>query len=235
MRLTFRRVTNEFDPLDQAPSPLCPPFCLILEFIFFILEQWDWLFWADSSGKRSVFGLLSTLERFGWEIVRFVSTRYSSLHQLHGLCWKYSFFWRRSGSSLGDGKGEKGIKWEVSKLNVSWSSTLNDADLDHSFFFSTSKQLYLEAWTFVAAPRKDSKPSADATPSVSHALDLLEFNWSSVEFSKFVRDIEELLNDLPQPSQERFDKLADVWKRTLWFEERFWEAGQKWGELEGDA
>jgi thiaminase len=61
----------------------------------------------------------------------------------------------------------------------------------------------------------------------SQALLLLIPNWSSPEFEAFVDAIADLVDELDIPLEsEAGRRLFEVWKTTLWYEERFWQAGE---------
>lgn len=86
-------------------------------------------------------------------------------------------------------------------------------------------QLYLDSWTF-ASKHLPSPPPSTSEPGPTRALLSLIPNWSSPEFEKFVLDISELVDELDiEAGSDLAKRIAEVWKTTLWFEERFWQAG----------
>jgi hypothetical protein len=87
-------------------------------------------------------------------------------------------------------------------------------------------QLYLDAWTFASKHLPNPPPSL-LKPGPSRALLSLIPNWSSPDFEKFVADISALVDELNvQPESDLEKRIAEVWRTTLWFEERFWQAGE---------
>ena len=89
----------------------------------------------------------------------------------------------------------------------------------------TPVQLYLDAWTFAAKQLPSPLPSSLA-PGSSRALLSLIPNWSAPEFQAFVDDIAGLVDEIHVPLESDLgQRLVNVWETTLWFEERFWQAG----------
>lgn len=91
---------------------------------------------------------------------------------------------------------------------------------------ATIIQLYLDAWTFASHHLPNPIPSS-LKPGASRALLSLIPNWSALEFQKFVQDISELVDELDiAPDSDLGKRMIEVWKTTLWYEERFWQAGE---------
>lgn len=91
------------------------------------------------------------------------------------------------------------------------------------------EKLYLDAWTFASNHLKPEVLSSKANQQSGPAKALLELipNWSSVEFAQFVKDIGELVDGLDVKIDSDLGKrLQEVWIVTLWYEERFWQAGE---------
>ncbi|UZJ52443.1 hypothetical protein CBS101457_001763 [Exobasidium rhododendri] len=88
------------------------------------------------------------------------------------------------------------------------------------------EKLYLDAWTFASSHLPSPVP-ASSDPGPSRALLSLIPNWSSPDFQAFVNDLTDLVDELDiSLDSEIGKKVAEVWKITLWYEERFWEAGE---------
>ena len=87
------------------------------------------------------------------------------------------------------------------------------------------EQLYLDAWTFASTFLSPDHASPHPKGAARALLSLIP-NWSSPEFATFVDNIADLVDGLDVPAGSELEKrCVDVWRTTLWFEERFWEAG----------
>lgn len=103
-------------------------------------------------------------------------------------------------------------------------------------------QAYLSAWTNAKSLRPETLTSADPSSLSQTQQALLKFvdNWTSDEFVEFVTDCAEIVDgagieigsalaERCETVSSKFDSLdmaADqslqVFKRTLWLEQRFW-------------
>lgn len=84
----------------------------------------------------------------------------------------------------------------------------------------------MDAWTYASTHLPSPIPSS-VEPGSRRALLSLIPNWSSPEFKKFVDDIGELVNEIDTSRDPELEqRLIQVWKTTLWYEERFWQAGE---------
>jgi hypothetical protein len=114
------------------------------------------------------------------------------------------------------------LLWAMEKVSDENFSSYSCQDL----IPAAPAQLYLDAWTFASFHLPSPVPSS-LEPGASRALLSLIPNWSAPEFKSFVKDIAELVDELDVALDSDLGKrLAEVWKTTLWYEERFWEAGQ---------
>ena len=93
--------------------------------------------------------------------------------------------------------------------------------------------LYLRAWRFAAKVRNEQREGekavkGDANANVRAALDELIPNWTSKEFEDFVNQIGELVDEFGTTSSaEQVENYTNVWRRCLWFEDRFWDSGNE--------
>ncbi|PWN34421.1 heme oxygenase-like protein [Meira miltonrushii] len=91
------------------------------------------------------------------------------------------------------------------------------------------EKMYLDAWTYASKHLKSEALSSKANQQPGPAKALLQLipNWSSAEFAQFVKDIGELIDGLDVKIDSDLGKrLQEVWIVTLWYEERFWQAGE---------
>lgn len=92
------------------------------------------------------------------------------------------------------------------------------------------EKMYLDAWTYASKHLKPDAISSKANQQPGPAKALLDLipNWSSPEFAQFVKDIGELVDGLDTKIDSDLGKrMQQVWITTLWFEERFWQAGEE--------
>lgn len=71
-------------------------------------------------------------------------------------------------------------------------------------------------------------PTSTPSPGKSRALEAFISNWTSEEFRDFVEQIATLLdeysaNHSPREYEELKKRAEEVWRWTLWYEERFWD------------
>ncbi|KDN44261.1 heme oxygenase-like protein, partial [Tilletiaria anomala UBC 951] len=84
------------------------------------------------------------------------------------------------------------------------------------------EELYLTAWTCALSQAPWSSivdPSARPNTALRHFIE----NWTSREFVAFVQEIRELTDEFCTDAQgARLASYEEVWRQTLWYEERFW-------------
>lgn len=120
------------------------------------------------------------------------------------------------------------LLWAMEKVSLS----VDHRDIDRpGLIRHFLVQLYLDAWTFASThlPSDAKSPSSSYRQSAGSQRALLELipNWSSAEFGQFVFAIGELVDDFDvQLDSDLGRRVQEVWTTTLWFEERFWEAGE---------
>jgi thiaminase len=77
----------------------------------------------------------------------------------------------------------------------------------------------LTAWTYA----KQHLPTAPPTSPKEKALRLFVDNWTCEEFVGFVDDCRKVVDGLEiDPTSEIGRKAEEVFKRTIWLEQRFW-------------
>lgn len=90
------------------------------------------------------------------------------------------------------------------------------------------EKMYLDAWTYASTFLSQTNIAKEQLEQSGNprALTKLIDNWSSKEFQKFVKDIGDLVDELDVDiNSEMGKRLQHVWITTLWYEERFWQAG----------
>ncbi|KAI0703741.1 heme oxygenase-like protein [Cytidiella melzeri] len=107
--------------------------------------------------------------------------------------------------------------WAMERVSESYAACMAN-------FYTLEIQVYLDAWKYVASQ------AVNAVHPPSQALAGLINNWTNPEFEKFVKDLEELVDDLGIKSgTEAGDRAENIWARVVELEAAFWP-----GEL-GDA
>ncbi|CAO1625384.1 unnamed protein product [Sympodiomycopsis kandeliae] len=82
--------------------------------------------------------------------------------------------------------------------------------------------LYLKAWNWAKHIHFQTSTSKIAANEVNSALSELIPNWTSPEFTQFVNDITQLVDEIDVHSQQQLQDYQLVWNTTLWYEQRFW-------------
>ncbi|WWC87521.1 uncharacterized protein L201_002411 [Kwoniella dendrophila CBS 6074] len=84
------------------------------------------------------------------------------------------------------------------------------------------EKAYYEAWSYAKSHYQDKFPKSNLSET-QKALELFIDNWTNSEFKEFVDGCEEILNNSEiKLGSESSERCEDVFKRTLWLEQRFW-------------
>ncbi|WWC68993.1 uncharacterized protein I206_102929 [Kwoniella pini CBS 10737] len=84
------------------------------------------------------------------------------------------------------------------------------------------EKAYYEAWSF-AKSHSHKFPNENELNQTQKALKEFINNWTNFEFKEFVDGCEEILNGSNiQLNSDLAERCEDVFKRTLWLEQRFW-------------
>jgi len=91
-----------------------------------------------------------------------------------------------------------------------------------------TEKCYLEAWTYARSHMTTSSEFSTLPAGTSRALEAFINNWTSSEFHAFVGEIGALLDEYaatasPREYEELNQKAEEIWRWTLWYEERFWD------------
>lgn len=94
------------------------------------------------------------------------------------------------------------------------------------------EKLYLEAWTTAASGQQAAAvgpPRGGELGGAAHVLDLFVQNWTCGAFRAFVTELGSLLDAIvpldATPTHVKA-RCEAVWRRVLWFERYFWDAGR---------